>query len=287
MSRSTGEEVKTHIATRFIGYNGKRGTFTESTTPGEAPKDSKLQYFILLDPNAFRVGGKVGVSKDAPSYRTAKDGHLKYSPIIEVSRTDRSDRVIGTWDDMKRMKSNASSPFYDFLTKARYEALLYVLILSEGEEPQIGRIKLHGRAYWAYLEFVKTLEGGVFKYLIKVDGHKEISSDDGQPSYVPVFKGTLAKEETIAKADAADVELQAFFRNMYGVAEPGDKPNQATTTENQNSASMTVEVASAEVPTAAVSEAQKSTANAPATAPATAPALNPTSTSEDDDGLPF
>lgn len=204
----TESPVKAHVF--FNGDAGKFGVL-ESDVSDNIVDVHYPFHFVVLDADAYRVGGKVGMEKNDPKFKS-NIAHPKYGTELRVwLENDESNILaIGKWSQIKNKPA---------LSKAKFTALIYVLA-DFGNGKKIACLHLHGRAYSAWLQFIQTEKinpCGPHAFVVK--GTSEMRGEIGRASLVPVFEITKVSADTLNLADEADSELQVWLKSQFPESE--------------------------------------------------------------------
>lgn len=201
----TQTPVKAHVF-----FNGQMGKF--SVLRSDNPEIRELPFpfsFVVLDADTHKVGGKLGLEKDALKFKSTL-GHPKYGRTLKVWIENEPEKIIatGTWGNIKHNPA---------LSKAKYTALIFCLA-DFGEGKEVTCIHLHGRAYSAWLDATSNKKPAVDPcgdYCFVVKQTVSMEGGKGAASLVPVFEVGRVSAETIEAAQQADFELQIWLSDQF------------------------------------------------------------------------
>lgn len=251
MSRTAETTITTSPVKKFISFNGNLGKFGVMAEGEKEMTDLAFPFtFVVLDNDAFNVGGATSLAEGAPRF-SSNMAHRGFSTDLTVSLAGN---VLGsgTWGQLKIKPE---------LSKARYQGLIFA-IADLGQGKELVRISLHGKALY---------EWGVFAKEVNVTGDTAIqvknsvstkSESTGLESLVPVFGAVKVSQETLDLAAKMDSEvLQPWFREYFGadttdaVTEPGvtapamnNAPTTAQTSVTTNPTNVSAQNISLEAP---------------------------------------
>lgn len=200
----TESPVKAHVF-----FNGDKGRFgvLDSDQSDEIQEIAYPFHFVVLDADAFRVGGKVGLERNDPKFKS-NIAHPKYGTELRVwlENDEKNILAVGKWSQIKNKPA---------LSKAKFTALIYILA-DFGQGKKTACLQLHGRAYSAWLTFIQSGKiNPCGEHAFTVKGAVEMQGDKGRASLVPVFELTKVSSETLALANKADAELQAWMQGQF------------------------------------------------------------------------
>lgn len=201
----TQTPVKAHVF-----FNGQMGKL--SVLRGESPEIQEIPFpfsFVVLDADTHKVGGKLGLEKDALKFKSTL-GHPKYGRTLKVWIENEPEKILatGTWGSIKHNPA---------LSKAKYTALIFCLA-DFGDGKEITCIHLHGRAYSAWLDATTNKRPAINPcgdHCFIVKGAESMEGGKGAASLVPVFDTGNVSPETIEAAQQADFDLQMWLSDQF------------------------------------------------------------------------
>lgn len=201
----TQTPVKAHVF-----FNGQMGKF--SVLRGDNTEIQEVAfpfYFVVLDADTHKVGGKLGLEKDTLKFKSTL-GHPKYGRTLKVWLENEPEKILatGTWGNIKGNPA---------LSKAKYTALIFA-IADFGDGKEICCIHLHGRAYSAWLDATTNKKPAVNPcgdHCFIVKGAESMEGGKGAPSLVPVFEVGKVSGETLDLASQADFDLQVWLSEQF------------------------------------------------------------------------
>ena len=220
MSRTAQSEIQENPVKTFISFNGKEGKFGARVEAHDEFESVPFPFtFVVIDCDAFSVGGKITLAKDAPRFR-ANIAHAAFSRKLTVVLDTDKDKILasGTWGAIKGLPQ---------LSKAKYTQLIYALC-DIGKGKELVRISLHGKALAAWMNITKDLDpcGDV---AFRVTGVETTDSKEGGPSQVPILEVVKVSQETLDAAAKMDQDVLRpwfveYFSNLDGTK--SDTPTQ-------------------------------------------------------------
>lgn len=224
MSRTREEVIIESPVKATIFYNGKKGGFGRiSDAEGEGIIEVPLPlHFVVLDNSTHRVTGKKSLDKDAPRYRSTL-GHDARSKKLRVWINGAQEITIaeGTWGAISER-----------LTGAKFTRCIYA-ISDFGTGKQMVCIQLHGRALFAWMDYLKKNNlNPCSDIAFSIRETALMEGKIGEPSLVPVFSHSPIQPDTIKAAAEADKVLQDWLDTIFatgGVDGAADVPEDGDT----------------------------------------------------------
>lgn len=207
MSRTREEVIIESPVKATIFYNGKKGSFGRmSDNDGEGIVEVPLPiHFVVLDNSTHRVTGKKGLDKDAPRYRSTL-GHDARSKKLRVWMNGAQEITVaeGTWGAISEK-----------LPGAKFTRCIYA-ITDFGTGKQMVCIQLHGRALFAWMDYLKKNNlNPCSDIAFSIRSTAMMAGNIGGPSLVPIFSHATIQAETVKAAAEADKVLQDWLDTIF------------------------------------------------------------------------
>ena len=208
MSRTVETINKEQPCKVFVFFNGQEGKFSYIRDGGDMVPLAFPLTFVVLDCDAFSIGGKLNLNSDSPRWKS-NIGHPNHKTDLRVVLSSESSKVVaeGKWADIKGNPA---------LTSAKWQRHIFAL-MDVGNGKELCRIDLKGKALFEWTVFAKDTDP-CGNWAIQVKEVKSTPSKVGPASFVPVFsKLEKVSAETLELATKMDAEvLQPWFNEYFG-----------------------------------------------------------------------
>lgn len=237
MSASNPNQSREGIPVQnYLSFNGKTGKFGNKIGEQDIQDVPLPMRFILLDGSAFMAEN----STMNGTVRKVKSniGHYTYQRTLTVKyddlRADEQPLYVGEWTGTTKDNPNIKA------NGVRFVNVFYLCGIGADNKPCLDRLKLKGKASWAFSDFRKktvsaakaalaaenakalaanqpTKEDTITEYdfVYTVTGTEITPSLKGDPSPVPVFKAEPISEKAKAVQLEQDFILQGLLVKYY------------------------------------------------------------------------
>ncbi len=214
MSRSNPSETAPNPAVRWFEWNGEAGMvrYYDKDQKQNVEVGSKFT-FILLDQLAS-VRGWHEASQSGIYSNEVRDTR---KDVLVVKAFKEGILAEGLYKDIKDRIGNLGGQFV---------ANCYIAF-KDGEDLQIGSIRLKGAALSAWMDFSKAHRADLYKKAIVIDGFTE--GKKGRVTFrAPIFRTVGLTEKSNAEAVKLDEELQQWLTGYFSRATREQVPSPST-----------------------------------------------------------